>query len=594
MLASNRLRYVLLLAIAVCAPSAAAMDIPVVIRGSGTILMLPEPGPLTMTFSKRDLNIYDGPDHMPISVVDPVGEEVVSIVLPCDGETGRGPHTPEPIEETVTIDVQRRGLYRVMFSGGDYMFGMSANCDLYVVDSRFMFNDPNTAAEVYFDPPEGEFTVAAAALHRPGIQVISLQDAAGALINEFDLEEPVQDVEFTVGEDVGDRDGLWHWRIGKMNVRLNVPGVEYWTVDPTSYFDPDEIQLLLAPRRTARYLEPGDSADYRIVLYPPEDLTEFDVEFTQPEQTGVRFELAEPPVQAVDYARDRMIVPVRAIADEDAAQGAVFDGYLEVTATENPLAAARALLQARVGPSPLPEPLEMPIVLRRYAHEDWQFGFAPSYEPNEVHFDRDNVPWMRHRTEHRHWSAGAQILEGEEWLLRPWTEAIREYFPGYQRPSSGSGFQGCRWAFDHEGGAWTTMRLTGTGLDFDAAVLYTPDRGQTWQVELVEGRLADLEAFKGHNDPGFPPVLAYRRTADHPARFCAYHDLLLYLPRVEDGRLVVPEPILVSDNCFGTALHSGAPPQLATRDGRTHIVWGEVTDPDDPGVPTYVATYDHR
>ncbi len=581
------------LLVAISALPCSAIDLPAVVRGAATVLLMPEPGPLTITLRKRDLNIYDGPDAMPVSVRDPLGEEVVALTIPDDGDLGRGAHGPLQ-EETVTIQVERRGLYRVLFTGGDCMAGMAADCDRYVIRSKLVFNDPNTALSVHFPPPQGAFTVAAAPLHGPGVQTVSLHDAAGALLHQFALVKPVEDVPFDVAEGAGSRDGLWRWEVGKADVILTVPGVTHWTTDPASFFDPSGSHLVLAPRNTARYAQPGGAARFRIMLYPPPGYTGgFDARITQPEADGVRFELADPPAQPVEYASDRLVVPVTALVEEGRARGGVFNGNLEVVAADNPLAAASARLQVRVGPSPVAQPLSMPIVLRPYEHEDWQFGYAPEFEPNEVCFDRANRAWIRHRTEHRHWSAGAQVLEGDGWAMRPWTDALRERFPGYQRPSSGSGFNGCRWAFDDDGGAWTVMRLAGSGSAFTNAILYTPDRGQSWQAELIDGELADIEVFSGHNDPGLPPVLAYRRTAAHPAKFCAYYDLLLYLPRVEDGRLVVPEPILVSDNCFGGCVHSGAPPTLATRDGRTHIVWGEVTDPGDPGVPTYIATYDH-
>jgi hypothetical protein len=325
--------------------SSAALEIPPVIRGSGTVLMMPDPGPLTMTFSKRDLNIYEGLDAMPISVRDPFGDEVADLTLPDDGNVGKGPHGTELQQETVTLAVERRGLYRVVFSGGDSMFGLSANCERYVVGSALVFNDPSTSARVYFPPPEGAFDVAAAPLHNPGIQTVTLHDAKGALVEEFELTEPVEDVEYLIGEDEGNREGLWHWQIGKMDVRLNVAGVEHWTMAPDAYFDPEGSRLLLAPRKTACYLMPGETADFRIVLYPPEGYAGgFDVELAQREREGVRFELADPPVQPVEYASDRMIVPVTAIAEQGCVVGDEFDGFLEIVASENPLAAARALL----------------------------------------------------------------------------------------------------------------------------------------------------------------------------------------------------------------------------------------------------------
>ncbi|MFO7946088.1 MAG: BNR-4 repeat-containing protein [Armatimonadota bacterium] len=578
-----------------CAPQSSAMELPAVVRGSGTVILAPQQGPLTMTFSKRDLNIYDGADVMTVSVRDPLGEEVISVTLPDDGETGKGPHGKTLQQKAHTLESTRPGLYRVVFSGGDYMFGMSADCERYVVKAGMTFNDPSTAGQVYFSPPEETFEVKAAPLHGPGVQVITLHDASDSVLEKFDLQKPVEDVQFDVSEDTGDREGLWYFDIGKMDVRLSVQGVEHWTMNPDAYFDAAGTHLALAPRNASRYLQPGETEEFRIVVARPEGYTgDFEVRLEQSAAAGVNFELADPPARSPGYASDRVIVRVKAAVDETCDPGRTFDAYIVVRAAERPLAAAGSHLQVRVGPTPVSKPLDMPIVLEPYKHEDWQYGYAPEYPPNEVYFDRDNSPWIRHRTEHRHYSAGAVVLEDSKWVLREWTDAIKARFPDYVRPSSGSGFHACRWAFDDDGGGWTVMRLFRRGPEFTNVILYTPDRGQSWQVEPVAGGLAEIEAFTGHNrDSKYPPVLAYRHIKDHPARFCSYQELLLYTPRIEDQKLVVPEPLTVSDNCLGGAQHSGPPPTLATRAGKTHIVWGEVTDSDDPGVPSYIATYDH-
>ncbi|MFP3902664.1 MAG: BNR-4 repeat-containing protein [Armatimonadota bacterium] len=577
------------------ASQSAAMELPPVVRGSGTVILAPDEGSLTMTFSKRDLNIYDGADIMTVSVRDPLGEEVISVTLPDDGDTGKGPHAKTLQQETRTIESTRPGLYRVVFSGGDYMFGMSADCDRYVVKAGMMFNDSNTAGQVYFAPPEGAFEVKAAALHNPGVQAITLHDASGTVLKQYDLQEPGEDVQFDAGEDTGDRGGLWHFDIGKMDVRLAVEGVQHWTMAPDAYFDAAGTHLALAPRNCARYLQPGEAGQFRIVVARPEGYTgDFDVSLDQPANDGIEFALADTPARTPDYANDRVIVRVRATVDDTCKPGRISDAYTVVKAAGRPLAAAGSHLQVRIDPSPVSRHLDMPIVLEPYKHENWQYGYAPEYPPNEVYFDRDNSPWIRHRTEHRHHSAGAVVLEDDRWVLREWADPIKVRFPDYVRPSSGSGFHACRWAFDDDGGAWTVMRLFRSGPEFNNVILYTPDRGRTWQVEPVAGGLAEIEAFTGHNRQSkYPPVLAYKKLADHPARFCSYQELLLYTPRIEDGKLVVPEPLTVSDDCLGGAQHSGPPPTLATRAGKTHIVWGEVTDPDDPGVPSYIATYDH-
>ena len=151
-------------------------------------------------------------------------------------------------------------------------------------------------------------------------------------------------------------------------------------------------------------------------------------------------------------------------------------------------------------------------------------------------------------------------------------------------------------AFDGANGLYTMVRLGLTDKSQKVALLFSPDQGTIWQVIALPGTAFDLESFSGHNAlPHPPPVLTYVATRPQPAaRFGGYHDLNLYLPRREGDRIVVGEPIRVSDSCIGSCQHSGAPPSLATRAGKTHIVWGEATEDAVPGVPTYVATCDQQ
>jgi hypothetical protein len=112
--------------------------------------------------------------------------------------------------------------------------------------------------------------------------------------------------------------------------------------------------------------------------------------------------------------------------------------------------------------------------------------------------------------------------------------------------------------------------------------------------------VGDIEQFTGHNEHNAPPaVLGYETVASHPARFCAYNDLWLYLPERDGDTLALGEPVKVAEDVVGQCLHSGGPAASATADGKTHVVWGEVSGTpegegaDERGVPTYVATYDH-
>ena len=110
----------------------------------------------------------------------------------------------------------------------------------------------------------------------------------------------------------------------------------------------------------------------------------------------------------------------------------------------------------------------------------------------------------------------------------------------------------------------------------------------------IPGGSFDIEQFTGNNAlDRVPPILTYTNVAPHPARFANYNDLNMYLPTREGDELVLGEPIFIAHNCLGSCQHSGGPASTVTRDGKTYIVWGEISPDDAPGVPTYVATVDH-
>jgi len=96
---------------------------------------------------------------------------------------------------------------------------------------------------------------------------------------------------------------------------------------------------------------------------------------------------------------------------------------------------------------------------------------------------------------------------------------------------------------------------------------------------------------------GPPPFVRFVRTASDPKRIWRrIHDLELFLPRKVNGRIEIGEPIVLSRQCIGLSAHSGIPSSIVSRGDSVHVAWGEATDPKEsvPGVPTYVATVDHR
>ncbi|MDH7571580.1 MAG: BNR-4 repeat-containing protein, partial [Armatimonadota bacterium] len=222
------------------------------------------------------------------------------------------------------------------------------------------------------------------------------------------------------------------------------------------------------------------------------------------------------------------------------------------------------------------------------------FGYAPDYVTNEVYFDPENRAYVRHRTASLYVSNSLMVLEPDGWVERPFVEAIRAALPDYVGTHFGGGFLGAKVAFDGRGGAYTLLSVRRRDGSRCGALLFTPDRGEHYQVLLFPADEFDIEQFTGHNalsEP--PPVLSYVFTRPHPARFCGYYDLFLYLPRREGDRVSLGDPVKVTDNCLGSCQHSGGPASTATRNGKTHIVWGEVAPDNAAGVPTWTATFDH-
>ncbi|MFW6437558.1 MAG: BNR-4 repeat-containing protein, partial [Armatimonadota bacterium] len=213
----------------------------------------------------------------------------------------------------------------------------------------------------------------------------------------------------------------------------------------------------------------------------------------------------------------------------------------------------------------------------------------------EVYFDLDNRPYIRHRTEHKYPANFVQTFEAGEWVERSFIPALEEAFPSFRGFYMGGGSLAAKWAFDGQNGAYTTASMLRTDEPRANVMVFTPDAGETFSAHEFPGTAHDIEQFTGHNAlPHPPPVLSYEQTASHEATYCSYHNLWLYTPERTGDTVEMGEPVLVSDRCLGSCQHSGGPASSVTRDGKTHVVWGEVTEEDVPGVPTYIATYDHE
>jgi len=566
-----------------------AADLPPIVRGLSTIQLQAGDGPLTITLQKRDLNIYQGEDLLTADLYDSHRMLVGTVTIGDDGNAGKGPSAATEYQTAELRDPQPRpGIYLLQVrapTGTDLVWGLTTSAAKYMVQGWPTLNNPDTPAIIRFQPPPASFKITMSSLHQPGRQTVALKDAAGTARHTFDLMTLGEDQVHEVPADP-QRQGWWSLEIARPDAKLAIDKVSFWTADAQAGFDPEPYRFAVLPYQVTRYLEPGQTAQ---VVYELRNTT------GRPRTERISLDLPDGveakldgPAEVTVKANTVATVPI-AIRLTEPLPHAVRG---QITVQTDGITSSAALL-LKPGQAPVDQPLKLPIKLEAYRHENGQFGYAPEYEPNEAYFDLQNRPYLRHRTDNKYLTLGVQVLDDGHWSLRSFSEALKAHYPTFRGTYMGGAFSSPKVVFDGDGGLYTMVQAMFDG-GRHATLLHSSDRGRSWQVyDLGVGEF-NLEQFTGHNATQAPPaILIHAATKPHPARFCSYHDLKLYLPRKVAGKLEVGEPVLVSQSDVGACQHSGGPAATATKDGRTHIVWGEVAPDDAPGVPTYVATYDH-
>ena len=573
------------------------MEIPEIVRGPAVIHLLPKPGPLVITVSKHDLNIYEGEDILHLALYDPYRRPLAQAIVPDDGQAAKGGGGRTSQVAEIRAAVKAEGIHSLIVSGAchEVVYGIKTNCELCVVEENMLLNNSAVAGKVWFQPPKGEFTVRIQAKHNPGIQKVPLVDADSRTVHVFDLQEAAKDRTLELGAHDGARGGPWHFDIGRMDVEIHIIGVRYWSPHREAFFNPGNRVSLMIPRSATRLVPPGGSVSVTYRLR--NRLSEAIRTLVQVDPAdSLRCRVVAPSGHVSLEPKQSMDVQVEAVVAQDARKGQDVETCVTLSVDGHPELSSGALLRVRVGQPRVAKMLALPIVLRPFAHEAALFGYSPDYVCNEVYFDLRNRAFIRQRGLRVAETTGITVLEDGRWTYRSFMEALRAAHPAFTGAcDGGGGFAGAKIAFDDRGGAYTLLRLIRKEQFKQCVLVFTPDDGRTFQILDLPGHAFDIEQFTGHNPPtGPPPVVVYRRTAAHArAKWGAVHDLLLFLPRRVGDRVELGEPITVSKRCLGSCQHSGGSGSVVTRNGKTHIVWGDVTDDDVPGVPSYVATYDH-
>jgi hypothetical protein len=576
------------------------------VGGCGGVYFLAEPGELVVEVCKRDRNHRRTTCELRAILVGPDREVLQEAFIPDDGQevgSGLGPI------QTVTLraKVESGGIHALNITvsqdryGQNMVWGFRTNCPKYLVETArghrderhqepIVLESPETPGVVCFHPRQGEFSMELTDLPE-GSAAPTVQDGNGERLGTLTLEAGGKATWTAPGEE--HRDAIpWQLRLPAMRATINIDGVTrwgnaepiynacYWSPDPDSWFAFIENRWLLTPYQRTVYGEPGTSRE--VVLQVHNNALQ-DRDFA----LSLEFPGAEWPVQVSPAspsvpARGGAAVSVRYSVPEGEGPHAC---RIRVTPADTPSVSTWTTLTVRPGQAPAARPLDMPIQLRPYRHENEQFGYLPDYPlDSQMYFDPENRPYVRTGNGITTWRDG-------EWVRTDIGEAVTSRPEAFQGQSVG--LASTKIAFDGDGDVYLPAVCAGRN-----ALLHSQDGGQTFAAYGVPGDRGsvDMEQFSGQNVPeGPPPFVRFRRTARDPKlRWRSLNDLELFVPSKVDGRIEIGEPILITDKCIGLSAHSGIPSSVVSRGSRVHVTWGEATDPAEevPGVPTYVVTFD--
>lgn len=576
-------------------PQAAATN-ELMMGGCGGVYFLAGPGDLTVEVVKRDRNRRDTRSDLRAILAGPDRRVLQEAVLPDDGRpvgSGMGPAQ----RCRLTARAARPGVYVLNVTvsrdphGTEVVWGFRSNCPKYVVETARGHRDarheepivlasPDRPADVCFEPRAGAFSLEVSGLPKgaaapqvfdaTGAPVASLAAGAGRASNTFAAVRQRAATPWRLhlasAQAVVQGDGLTRWDGHDLH-----PDMACWTPDPEAWFPFAENRWVLTPYSRTSYGRPGEtvSVELRVRNDAPRERTiDLSVEFE-----GAAWPVRLSAAQVKLGARKSATVTATCTVP---AEGLSRECHVRATPSDGSGFTTFSTLIVKAGEPPAAKALPLPIELKPYRHENDLFGHAPDIPSDgQLYFDLHNRPYMVT-------AAGLATLRDGRWVVT--------------RPPGVSGTLCSKIAFDRDNALYVLAR-TASG----PAMLRSADGGNTFEACAIPGRpegggAFDLEEFTGHNVPdGPPPFVRFTRTAkDAKVFWRSIHDLDLFLPAREGGRLTMDGPVTVSRNCIGLAAHSGIPSSVVSRGDKVHVVWGEATDPQSPGpgVPAFVATYD--
>ncbi len=559
------------------------------LRHTGAVHFYAKPGKLEVTVYRQGTAPRAGSDRGLIaSLTGPDGALLA--------EAGLEDVQVQPLQSvTLAAEVENEGVYTLFFTANQDQYltsqqiGFSTNAEKFMINSGVGHTDTKREEPIQLTGDDRPFSV----FFTPNHREVSLSvSQLGTLAGEVTLRNPsgvpvrsemIRDGAVRLSGVPADQPGLWELRLPAQRGRILIDGLNHefdgtrkplpvWTTDRKAYFDLGAVHWLLAPRRVSAQVQKGDRGSFEFSVFNNTG-SEMPVRLhVKPVGDVFRLLSADRRELVVAPGKEQKIQVSYVLKAPLTDQAVNFYVLAEEIKT-----GLKSVSLAEIRPENKDISMGLPIRLRLFEHDQFQFSHKPGYpRDNQFYFDRDNRPWMIG-------TDGIRVLTGKGWttLKLPLNGKI-----SYPYTNMGSDREGNMYAVAEAEGAAHLVRVNAATLK--PAMLRLPAGGGYY-----------LETFMGGKESVHLPVLTrYLRdsTKKELGRWGKVHKLVLYVPEYSRGALRIRDSVLVSDNCVGMSAHSGMPNTMASDGDLVHLVWGETSPPEkkDPGVPTYTITYDRK
>jgi hypothetical protein len=576
------------------------------LQHAGAVHFYMQPGTLNVTLYKRDSAGTGSADRtMKAFLCGPDGTVLDKLVLPSaqleDGKSG-------PLQQgQLQAKIKRAGIYTLLVTMNQDQYvrlvswGFSTNADKFVINAdtghtdvrrqeAIMLNGEMKPFSIFFQPPKCAFNLDISRL--PEIaKTVEMFDASGQLVQSVDVENG--EAKSTFVANAGNRDGVWELRLPVERGTILIDGFnQNWTRDETvlpvwstsreHYFDLADYHWLLQPRRFARQLSSGDKGVIEFSVY-------------NHSQTPMALELS---IDDAPKNSKIQVTPSKVLLSPGAEQtvqlhyqlsqnlpDADYDFHLTARDTQTNQQAF-SLIELRVGQQPdVHAEVKLPIELQLYSHDQFQFAYEPQYpRETQFYFDADNRPWMIT-------AEGLKVLLNGQWKTAqlPGGNLATDSYPGasFGNPASTIGTDKNGFVYAIVNREKIPYLLRASSKSLNAQLTPLPAGGNYMMETYMGGKVSD-----------YPPVvLRYIVNSKENTTFWSRRNQLeMFIPAMENNKLQISDPIVITDNCVGMAAHSGIVNPVAADGENLYIIWGATSDPKgkDPGVPTFTSTYNRK